>query len=88
MVELTPELIEQLANEEVIAMESGPESMNRVTLTTESGQVIVADIIGISSAAERLEAIDAEIARMEAERNTLQATVTLKITEANVKPMS
>lgn len=88
MVELTPELIEQLANEEVIAMESGPESMNRVTLTTESGHVIVADIIGISSAAERLEAIDAEIARMEAERNTLQATVTLKITEANVKPMS
>jgi hypothetical protein len=48
MVELTPELIEQLANEEVIAMESGPESMNRVTLTTESGHVIVADIIGIS----------------------------------------
>lgn len=87
MVQLTFELIEALANEEIIAADIEPEAPNRVKLTTESGYVIIADILQVLSAAERIDEIDMMATKIANERSILETTPTavVELTEPPIK---
>ena len=60
-MEYTKEIIEGLANETVTEIESGLEYCNRIRITLENGYTIVADIVSIQDAEERLTEIENEL---------------------------
>ena len=60
-MEYTIETIEGLANENVTGIETGLEYSNRIRITLENGYVIVADIVSIQDAEERLAEIENEL---------------------------
>ena len=60
-MEYTIETIEGLANENVTGIETGLEYSNRIRITLENGYVIVADIVTIQDAEERLTEIENEL---------------------------
>ena len=60
-MEYTKELIEGLANENVVDIEVGIGYSNRIRMTLENGYTIVADIYKIQSPENRLEEIESEI---------------------------
>ena len=60
-MEYTKEVIEGLANENVTGIETGLEYSNRIRITLENGYVIVADIVSIKDAEERLTEIENEL---------------------------
>ena len=60
-MEYTKEVIEGLANENVTAIETGLLYSNRIRITLENGYVIVADIVSIKDAEERLTEIENEL---------------------------
>lgn len=67
MVEITNELMEQLANEEVIDLKIGVGYSNRIVMITESGHVITADIMSIQTPQECIDEINSIIERKNAE---------------------
>jgi len=66
-MEYTKEIIEELANENVVDIEVGIDYSNRIRLTLENGYTITADIYKIQSREERLEEIENKIAKMQEE---------------------
>lgn len=60
-MEYTIETIEMLANENVTAIETGLVYSNRIRISLENGYTIVADIISIQDAEERLAEIELEL---------------------------
>lgn len=60
-MEYTIETLEQIANENVTGIETGLEYANRIRVTLENGYVIVADIVTIQDAEERLAEIETEL---------------------------
>jgi F0F1-type ATP synthase epsilon subunit len=60
-MEYTIETIEMLANENVTAIETGLVYSNRIRISLENGYTIVADIVSIQDAEERLAEIENEL---------------------------
>ena len=60
-MEYTIETIEMLANENVTAIETGLVYSNRIRISLENGYTIVADIVSIQDAEERLTEIENEL---------------------------
>jgi F0F1-type ATP synthase epsilon subunit len=60
-MEYTKEVIEGLANENVTAIETGLLYSNRIRISLENGYTIVADIVSIQDAEERLTEIENEL---------------------------
>ena len=60
-MEYTKEVIEGLANENVTGIETGLEYSNRIRISLENGYTIVADIVSIQDAEERLTEIENEL---------------------------
>jgi len=76
-MEYTKEIIEELANENVVDIEVGIGYSNRIRLTLENGYTITADIYKIQSREERLEEIENEIAKMQEEILKLENAKTI-----------
>lgn len=66
-MEYTKEVIEGLANENVVDIEVGIVYSNRIRMTLENGYTITADIYKIQSPENRLEEIESEIAKKQEE---------------------
>lgn len=71
-MEYTKEVIEELANENVVDIEVGIGYSNRIRMTLENGYTITADIYKIQSPENRLEEIESEIAKKQEEITKLE----------------